>query len=257
MKRLTLISATFTALIMITYFLPYGTWKAIGSLPAHPLIVHGVVVAVPFLGLVFLFSLYKRKYFKKYHLHFIALTGLATLGVLVAKSSGDSLAAAVGLPKDHAEWGNNLVPVVMALFGVLVLYSLSDFYIKISLLTKMLKLLLVLLSIAAIALTYLVGHSGAKSVWEYKYQSALEVNTPSLSKISLAEIKEHDKISDCWTAVDGFVYDVTTFAFRHPAGSSAIVEMCGKDATEDFLDEHGGQGEPASWLESLKIGTLK
>ena len=52
------------------------------------------------------------------------------------------------------------------------------------------------------------------------------------------------------------MYDVTSFVSRHPAGSADIRDMCGRDATEDFLGEHGGQGEPEKWLATLRIGTV-
>jgi len=32
--------------------------------------------------------------------------------------------------------------------------------------------------------------------------------------------------------------------------------LCGKDGTEDFAEEHNGQGEPEKWLETLRIGVI-
>jgi cytochrome b involved in lipid metabolism len=70
------------------------------------------------------------------------------------------------------------------------------------------------------------------------------------------EVARHDTADDCWAVVEGNVYDLTTFIARHPAGSGDIEEMCGTDATDDFVGEHGGQGEPEKWLETLKIGVI-
>jgi hypothetical protein len=113
-KKIILISGFFSLLIAVTYFLPYGTWAELGDLPAHPLIVHGVVVLLPLVSLLLIAGLFKSELFEKAHLLLIAVLGTVTVGVLAAKSSGDSLAAAVGLPEFHAEWGNNLVPIAIA-----------------------------------------------------------------------------------------------------------------------------------------------
>lgn len=52
------------------------------------------------------------------------------------------------------------------------------------------------------------------------------------------------------------VYDLTDFIARHPAGAQAVVEMCGIDATEDFMSEHAGQAEPQGWLDVFQIGVV-
>ena len=256
MKKLLIISISLAVAILITYFLPYGTWASIGDLPAHPLIVHGVVVLLPLLALIVVVTLFKKNVFKSIHISLIAAVGVVTIGVLAAKSSGDSLSAAVGLPKVHAEWGNNLVPIAMAFFAILVLYSVFTLYKKVAILSNILRGLLVVTSVASIGMTYVVGHSGAESVWKAEYTAALNSEEVELRAISLDEIRKHNNIYDCWTAVDGYVYDVTSFVNRHPAGAPGIKEMCGKDATEEFQGEHLGQGEPEKWLKTLKIGTL-
>ena len=38
------------------------------------------------------------------------------------------------------------------------------------------------------------------------------------SSISLDELEQHNKASDCWTVYDGIVYDVTSYAPTHPGG---------------------------------------
>lgn len=257
MKRLLQISSGSILLIAIVYFLPYGTWAAIGELPLHPLVVHGVVVLLPLVAIGILVGIWKIKFFERHHLSLLTVAALATLGVLVAASSGNSLSAAVGLPEDHAEWGNNLVPVAMALVIAIATFALFTFYLKISLISNTFRALLGILSIASIALTVVVGHSGAESVWKDRYASAKVPIAFSLDRFTAEEVATHNSANDCWTIVDGFVYDVTTFASRHPAGSSAIKEMCGVNASEDYLDEHDGQREPNEWLETLKIGRLK
>ena len=63
----------------------------------------------------------------------------------------------------------------------------------------------------------------------------------AVRNISAAEVALHASQSDCWTIVDGKVYDVTSFISRHPGGADAIAKACGVDATKDFksVKKHG------------------
>ena len=241
----------------ITYFLPYGTWAEIGALPAHPLIVHGVVVFLPIISILLLVGMFKRSFLERVHTYMIPVLAISTVGVLAAKSSGDSLSAAVGLPEFHAEWGNNLVPLAMALLVSFIIFSVFTFYKKIKIASTVLGGVMSILAIGTIAMTYIVGHSGAESVWKEQYAEAKKPIESGIRAISLDEVRLHNNQRDCWTVVGDSVYDVTSFVSRHPAGSPAIKEMCGKNASEDYLGEHSGQKEPEMWLEKLKIGVLK
>ena len=133
----------------------------------------------------------------------------------------------------------------------------QSFYKRITLFSNILRGLVVIAGVGALAMTYVVGHSGAEAVWKDRYAAAKVPLALSIDEFTAAEVALHNSPTDCWTIVNGFVYDVTTFAGRHPAGSEAIEEMCGVNASEDYLDEHDGQREPSQWLESLKIGRLK
>jgi cytochrome b involved in lipid metabolism len=83
------------------------------------------------------------------------------------------------------------------------------------------------------------------------------VSTPVPGKsYTLAEVAVHKDATSCWTAVNGKVYDVTTWIARHPGGQAAILSICGKDGSAAFNDQHGGQARPASELASFYIGTL-
>lgn len=256
-KRFLITSIVLVSAVVTTYFLPYGFWAQLGGLPAHPLIVHGVVVLLPLISIFVLVALFKKRLMANNYMAIIFALGVSTIGVIAAKSSGDSLAAAVGLPQFHAEWGNNLVPLAMAFFGVFVLFSFFTFQRPKAKVSKLLSVVVALLCLGSIGMTYVVGHSGAESVWKEKYAQSKAEIVANLREISAEEVAQHNEKDDCWTIVGGNVYDVTSFANRHPAGSSAINEMCGKDANEDFLSEHAGQAEPEFWLETLKIGVLK
>ena len=50
---------------------------------------------------------------------------------------------------------------------------------------------------------------------------------------SLDEVTKHATQNDCWMAIEGSIYNVTDYITSHPGGE-AILQGCGKDATEMF-----------------------
>lgn len=90
--------------------------------------------------------------------------------------------------------------------------------------------------------------------------------TTKATSYTAAEVATHKTANDCWTIINGNVYDLTSYVSRHPGGDD-IELACGVDGTTLFTErktEDGkavGSGTPhdsgsASQLESLKIGTL-
>ena len=171
MRKFLIVTIVSTLIIIVTYFLPSGVWAEFGGLPAHPLIIHGVVVLLPLIAIFLLTGLFWRNLLKKLHLPLIGALALSVVGVLAAKSSGYSLSAVVGLPKSHVQWGNYLVLLAIALFSSFVLFSYFSFYKKSKLASSNLGVLMAFLAVSVIGMTYVVGHSGAESVWKYKYNS--------------------------------------------------------------------------------------
>lgn len=51
--------------------------------------------------------------------------------------------------------------------------------------------------------------------------------------VSLADVAKHAGTSDCWTTIEGKVYNLTDYIQYHPGGSR-IIQACGKDATDLF-----------------------
>lgn len=174
MRKFSIVTIVSTLLIGITYVLPSGVWAEFGGLPAHPLIIHGVVVLLPLLAILLLVGLFWKDLLKKIHLPVIGILALSVVGALAAKSSGYSLSAVVGLPKSHTEWGNYLVLLAIALFFSFVLFSFFSFHKKSKIASRSLGVLMALLAVSTIGMTFLVGHSGAESVWKYKYDIAKE-----------------------------------------------------------------------------------
>lgn len=84
---------------------------------------------------------------------------------------------------------------------------------------------------------------------------AVVVTPPAAPTFTLAQIASHNTAANCYSAVSGGVYDLTTYISSHPGGS-VIASICGKDGTALFTAQHGGQSTPVSVLASYKIGTL-
>ncbi|XP_063710728.1 cytochrome b5-like [Symsagittifera roscoffensis] len=74
--------------------------------------------------------------------------------------------------------------------------------------------------------------------------------------VSESELAQHNSIDDLWVAVEDKVYNLTQFQFEHPGGSDILVEVAGKDATEEFED--AGHSEDArEMMESYLVGKLE
>jgi len=52
--------------------------------------------------------------------------------------------------------------------------------------------------------------------------------------IPFNEVVLHNKTDDCWTVVNGYVYDITKILKTHSGGFSKIFQAAGKDASKIF-----------------------
>jgi hypothetical protein len=255
--RFLVMAAAGIGLIALSLMLPLGALAELGSLPLHPLIVHGLVVGLPVVGIWLLLAVWRPAVLSR---TFPALWGLSVVtavGTVAAKSSGDSLSAAVGLPSAHAAAGQRMIPVAIAMAGIVLVLGFVTLVLPVRRLATAVGALGAVLAIAVMPLTYLAGHSGAEAAWEQRYAEAREPISRDPVTISMSEVRRHQTRDDCWAVVGDSVYDLTSFVARHPAGPGDITEMCGTDATEDFRGEHGGQREPESWLDTLRIGKVR
>jgi cytochrome b involved in lipid metabolism len=80
--------------------------------------------------------------------------------------------------------------------------------------------------------------------------------TTKPSGYTMADVAKHNSQASCWTAINGNVYDVTTWINQHPGGAEAILSLCGTDGSAAFNGQHGGQRRPEQELASFKIGAL-
>lgn len=77
-------------------------------------------------------------------------------------------------------------------------------------------------------------------------------NDAGIYSYSLAEVAAHVTAGDCWLVINEKVYDVSPMIAgqKHPGGA-AILEGCGKDATELFLDRPNGSGSHSAKAQAL------
>ena len=87
-----------------------------------------------------------------------------------------------------------------------------------------------------------------------------EVNAEDLASpgvYTMTEVASHGTEADCWTAINGSVYDLTSWVSRHPGGPAFITNLCGTDGSAAFTKKHGEAPKPVKALFLLKIGELK
>lgn len=120
-----------------------------------------------------------------------------------------------------------------------------------------------------IAIIFFGGKTSAPSVNSNSagsVQTQVPTTTENSKVYTKVEVAAHSTASDCWTIVNGSVYDITSYVPRHPGGDE-ILAACGADGTTLFTErktvsgETVGSGTPHSstaqkQLAVLKIGTL-
>lgn len=89
-----------------------------------------------------------------------------------------------------------------------------------------------------------------------KTTASSEGGTTTGMSIALDEVAEHATKDDCWTVIDGVVYDLTKFVSAHPGGDDKIIGLCGKDGTDDFNGQHGSDDQAKGRLKDFEIGVL-
>ncbi len=79
---------------------------------------------------------------------------------------------------------------------------------------------------------------------------------PAPTSITLAQVTIHNSESSCWSAINGSVYDLTSWIPNHPGGEKRILSLCGIDGSDKYNGQHGGSAKIARVLGGFKIGTF-
>lgn len=214
--------------------------------------------------------------------HYLLPTLVALLvgagSAFVAEQSGEALQNRVGSPEEHAELGDNVVPLALGLLVVSVIWAYAPTIMSRwpKFLQRVLELGIVVLAGASIVFTVLAGHSGVTASWENRIgtdasapavvDTTTDTSTdapiptepvaPAPILYSLQLVAEHATAEDCWSIVGDSVYDLTDWIAAHPGGAQRIISMCGNDSTSDYENQHAGQRSPTATLDRYVIGTL-
>lgn len=79
-------------------------------------------------------------------------------------------------------------------------------------------------------------------------------------QIGLGEIARHAAAEDCWMAINGVVYDITSYIPDHPSNPRIVLPWCGKEATEAYRTKTCGRphsAEADSLLKKYRIGAVE
>ncbi|MBV8931845.1 MAG: hypothetical protein JOZ47_11160 [Kutzneria sp.] len=170
--------------------------NTINGLPAHPLLVHAVVVLIPLSAIGAVLISVVPAWRRRYWLPVLALTVVAVAAVPLAKEAGERLFARLGSPNDpvlrrHTELGDHLLPYALVFAALLILLlvfgrladrawvaavemaqqepDIIDIAPSPPRLWRVITVLVSLLLIASAAVVtyqvYLTGDSGSSSVW--------------------------------------------------------------------------------------------
>jgi cytochrome b involved in lipid metabolism len=248
-------------------------FDTIAGLPVHPLIDHVVVVFVPVFALLQIATILEPKLHEKYSRVVVGGLIIAFGAAVVAKESGEALAIRVGMPGEHAEAGESVVTVMAALLVSAVVWFIFNDRPKLfaGLRAKtfnLVKYATLVLSVAALVVTYQAGHSGAKATWGSRVAEQLPVDgaTPSASgsaagtgvkkTLTTSEVALHTSATDCWSIVNGKVYNLTSYVNSHPGGAANIKNICGKDGSSAFANQHGTASTPNNVLSNYLLGPV-
>lgn len=125
---------------------------------------------------------------------------------------------------------------------------------------KITKIIIFLVTafVIVIIITFVSNKSGTTSTSLTSSTTPTTTTSPvtDTDAYTLADIAKHSTKADCWTTINGAVYNLTPFIPSHPGGDRITV-VCGKDGTAAFEAQHDSQRDPNMELAKLKIGTLE
>lgn len=87
--------------------------------------------------------------------------------------------------------------------------------------------------------------------------TSTEATSDTSVEYTIDEVAKHADKSDCWSVVDGKVYDLTNWISKHPGGAGNILKICGIDGTKAFESQHEGNGKVADTLAEFYLADLQ
>jgi hypothetical protein len=145
---------------------PFGM---LAGLPLHPLLVHSAVVLVPLVAIGALVMSYLPSFSRRHGKLILILALVAQGSVFLAKLSGEAFSEILNKDVEkHAELGEIAPFVTIPMVALIYLRwrmdragsSTGSVAIR-----RLTSVALVIASLASLVMIFLVGHSGASSVW--------------------------------------------------------------------------------------------
>jgi hypothetical protein len=179
--------------------LPIRITKVYGGLPAHPLFVHLPVILIPTTVLAALVFVAKPAWLSRYGIALAVAAIVAMSSVFLTMQAGAALEHALHLRghaaqliSQHSHAAHILAIIYVAFTATLILtfaaqrisggrptgLPIADVPLSSKGLFGALRILLVLLSLAAGYMTFRTGDLGAKAVWQGRLQAATQLTPP-------------------------------------------------------------------------------
>jgi len=80
---------------------------------------------------------------------------------------------------------------------------------------------------------------------------------PTSPSYTLQDVKNHNTKSDCWTAINSKVYNLTSAFWKHPWWDTLLASLCWIEWTAKFNWQHWASSSAKAMLAPLKIWNLK
>ena len=150
-------------------FLAAEPFGMIAGLPLHPLLVHSAVVLVPLVAIGALVMSYLPSFSRRNGKLILILALVAQVSVFLAKLSGQAFSEILNKEVEkHAELGEIAPFVTIPMVALIYLRWRMDragSSIGNPAIRRLTSVALVISSFASLVIIFLVGHSGATSVW--------------------------------------------------------------------------------------------
>ncbi len=120
------------------------------------------------------------------------------------------------------------------------------------------KLISVVIGIVLVLGMGILVYTNKKSTYQPASNNTNTTNQSDtkVAGFTLEQISAHKDASSCWSAINGSVYDLTSWIPNHPGGEQTILSLCGIDGSAGYNGQHGNSKKPAKVLGGFKVGVL-